>query len=228
MDLKACIFDLDGVIVDTAKYHFLSWQKLATELGVKFSEENNKELKGVSRMGSLDYILELGSLSRSPEEKEVLANRKNAWYLEYISKMSTDEILEGSIVFLDELRENGIKISLGSGSKNAKMILEKTDLLKKFDAIVDGTDTTRGKPDPEVFLKAADKLEVNSNEAIVFEDAYKGVQAAKNGGFYAIGIGSADELNNADAVYSSLKDIQLKVLSEKFAMHHLNENKSSS
>src|SRR5512145_1160249 len=159
MELKGCIFDLDGVIVDTAKYHYLAWKKLAAELGFDFSEEDNEALKGVSRMASLEILLSVGGIEKSTAEKEMLTTRKNNWYVEYISKMTPQEILPGSIDLLKELRVEGILIALGSASKNAGMILDRIGLTELFDAIVDGHKITNAKPNPEVFLRCAEELE---------------------------------------------------------------------
>ena len=151
---KAFIFDLDGVIVDTARYHFLAWQKLAHKLGINFTPEHNEHLKGVSRIRSLDIILELGNIQATPEEKNKWLFEKNEEYLSYLVNMNQDELLPVILITLKFLRENGQYIALGSASKNARPILEKTDILHYFDAIVDGNDVTNAKPDPEVFLRA--------------------------------------------------------------------------
>ncbi len=198
--IKACIFDLDGVIVDTAKYHFIAWRRMANELGVDFTEEENEQLKGVSRMGSLELILQWGGIQLSEAEKLAWAEKKNNWYREYILEMKPDEILEGVLPFLDELQERGIQLGLGSASKNAGTIIERVRLRDRFASIVDGTKTTKSKPDPEVFLKGAAELGRQPAECIVFEDAAKGIDAALNGGFYAVGIGSPENLGHAHLV----------------------------
>jgi len=202
--IKACIFDLDGVIVDTAKYHFTAWKQLANSLGFDFTAEDNEKLKGVSRMDSLNLILEWGGKKVSEDEKLALAEKKNEWYRAYIDKMEADEILEGIVPFLDELQEKNIKIALGSASKNAPRILDQIGLTPIFDAIIDGNVTIKGKPDPEVFLRGAEATGVQPNECIVFEDAAKGVQAALNGGFYAVGIGEPESLGAAHLVLPNL------------------------
>lgn len=200
MSVSAVIFDLDGVIVDSAKYHFLSWGRLAESLGIPFTHEQNESLKGVSRADSLDRILEWGGVEKSPEEKQELMDRKNSWYLEFISKMERDEILEGVEPFIVALRKAGYKVALGSSSKNARPILRQVGMIDLFDVIVDGTNINRSKPDPQVFLMGAEQLGLEPAVCLVFEDAYAGIQAALTGGFQAIGVGSAEELSNAPRV----------------------------
>ena len=208
-NIKACLFDLDGVIVDTAKYHYLAWKRLANELGFEFTEEDNEKLKGVSRMKSLDILLELGNVSVDEETKQAFAEKKNAWYVEYISKMDSSEILPGVIDFLTSLRENGIKISLGSVSKNAMLILKNVGIVPYFDAVIDGTKIAHAKPDPEVFLKGASELGVDPKECVVFEDAQAGIEAAINAGMYSVGVGSPEILNKADFVIASFKEMTI-------------------
>ena len=169
--IKACIFDLDGVIVDTAKYHYLAWKRLANELGFDFTLEQNERLKGVSRMDSLDILLEIGNKKLDEKTKYELAEKKNTWYVEYIGKMDDSEILSGVKEFLTSLKDNNIKIALGSASKNAVAILRQIKMIDYFDAIVDGTKVSKAKPDPEVFLLGARELDVDSRDCIVFEDA---------------------------------------------------------
>lgn len=207
--IKACIFDLDGVIVDTAKFHFLAWQRLANELGFEFTEEDNERLKGVSRMDSLNILLEIGGLTLTDEKKEELAAKKNDWYVELISKMDESEILPGTTEFLMSVREAGLKIALGSASKNAKAILKHVRLYEMFDVIIDGTHVSKAKPDPEVFLLAAESLGVQTNECVVFEDAVAGIEAAIQAGMYTIGVGSKETLTKANDVITSLGDMTL-------------------
>jgi beta-phosphoglucomutase len=199
-DIKACLFDLDGVIVDTAKYHYLAWKRLANELGFDFTEEDNERLKGVSRMKSLEILLEIGGVSFDEKTKEELAAKKNAWYVEYISSMDSSEILSGVLHFLKELKENDIKISLGSVSKNAMSILSNVGIVDYFDAVIDGTKITHAKPDPEVFLKGAAELGVAPENCVVFEDAQAGIEAAINAGMFSVGVGSPEVLGRADFV----------------------------
>lgn len=211
-NIKACLFDLDGVIVDTAKYHYLAWKRLANELGFEFTEEDNERLKGVSRMKSLDILLEIGGVSFDEETKEAFAAKKNAWYVEYISKMDSSEILPGVLDFLRELNKNGIKISLGSVSKNAMTILKNVGLVEYFDAVIDGTKITHAKPDPEVFLKGAEELGVELKHCVVFEDAQAGIEAAINAGMYSIGVGSPEILGRANFVISGFENMTVDKL----------------
>ncbi|KRQ87854.1 Beta-phosphoglucomutase [Caloramator mitchellensis] len=212
MTIKGCIFDLDGVVVDTAKYHYLAWKRLANELGFEFTEKDNERLKGVSRMKSLEILLEIGNMNFDEEIKEKLAEKKNNWYVEYISKMDESEILPGVKEFITNLKKNGIKIALGSVSKNAGIILENTNLKKYFDAIIDGNKVTKAKPDPEVFLKAAEELGLEPYECIVFEDAVAGIEAAKNANMRVIGVGSDEILKDSDKVISGFEGIDLSIL----------------
>lgn len=198
--IKACIFDLDGVIVDTAKYHFQAWRRLANELGFDFSEADNEQLKGVSRMESLDIILGWGGITPSKEQKLELADRKNEWYKDLISHMQPGEILPGVPEFLDDLQRHGIRIALGSASKNAGAVIQSIGLRDCFEVIVDGRQTTRSKPDPQVFQLAAAKLGLQPAACIVFEDADSGIEAALAGGFYAVGVGSPEVLGKAHMV----------------------------
>lgn len=197
MNKKAFIFDLDGVIVDTAKYHYLAWQKIAGELGIEFTPEHNEELKGVSRVRSLDIILELGNITASQEDKNKWLIQKNQDYLSYLTDMDQNEILPGVLPVLKYLKEKNQLIALGSASKNARPILEKTNTMHYFDAIVDGNDVTNAKPDPEVFLQAARLLDVDNQNAIVFEDSVAGVQAANIALMTSIGIGEETILHEA-------------------------------
>jgi len=197
MSKKAFIFDLDGVIVDTARYHFLAWQKIAAELGVEFTPEHNEELKGVSRIRSLDIILKLGNIQASEENKNKWLTQKNEDYLAYIEHMDETEILPGVVPILEYIKEKKQLIALGSASKNARPILEKVNILHLFDAIVDGNDVTNAKPDPEVFVRAAKLLNVSNENSIVFEDSVAGVQAANSANMISVGIGEPKILHEA-------------------------------
>jgi len=197
MTKKAFIFDLDGVIVDTAKYHFLAWEKLANELGINFTHEHNEELKGVSRVRSLELILALGNITASQEDKNKWLIQKNEDYLSYLVDMDEREILPGVVKVLEYLKNNNQAIALGSASKNARPILEKTNIMHFFDAIVDGNDVSNAKPDPEVFLQAARKLGITNQSAIVFEDSVAGIQAANSAKMISIGIGDSSVLHEA-------------------------------
>jgi beta-phosphoglucomutase len=212
--IKACLFDLDGVIVDTARYHFIAWKALAEELGFEFTEKDNERLKGVSRMRSLDILLEIGNIEMEQEKKEELATRKNDHYRSFITQMKPDEILPGATEFIKELKENNIKIALGSASKNAMTILDRLQLTDWFDAVVDGTKVSKAKPDPEVFLKGAEDLNVLPGECVVFEDAEAGVEAALAGGMKCVGIGTPDVLGKAHLVVSGLHEMNFDKLSK--------------
>jgi beta-phosphoglucomutase len=197
MTKKAFIFDLDGVIVDTAKYHFLAWQKIASDLGIEFTPEHNEELKGVSRVRSLDIILKLGNIEASEENKNKWLTQKNEDYLSYIENMDETEILPGVVNILEFIKEKKQLIALGSASKNAQPILEKVKILHMFDVIVDGNDVTNAKPDPEVFLRAAKLLNVTNENSMVFEDSVAGIQAANIANMTSIGIGDEKILHEA-------------------------------
>ena len=212
MKVKACLFDLDGVIVDTAKYHFKAWKEVAAELGFEFTEENNERLKGVSRMTSLEILLEVGGISLSDEEKLRIAEQKNQRYISYIEKMTPDEILPGVVEFLTELKSAGIKTAIGSASKNAPLILNRLNLTNYFDVIVDGNKVSKAKPDPEVFLKGSDALQIAPEECVVFEDAAAGVEAALNGGMKCVGIGLPENLGKAHLVIPGFQNFSLKNL----------------
>jgi len=212
--IKACIFDLDGVIVDTAVYHFKAWKRLADELGINFTEHDNERLKGVSRVRSLEIILELGGVTKTEAEQQELATRKNTWYVEMINRMTPAEILPGAKEFLETCRATGIKTALGSASKNSGTILDKINMAHLFDAIVDGNHVSKAKPDPEVFLKGAETLGVTPAECVVFEDAIAGVEAAINGGMKVVGIGLPEVLSEANIVVSGLDKMSLEKLEE--------------
>jgi beta-phosphoglucomutase len=212
---KAIIFDLDGVIVDTAKYHYLAWRKIALDLGFDFSEAQNEMLKGVSRVQSLEFLLESGQVTLSQSEKERLLREKNEHYLSLISHMNETELLEGIPALLRALRAHQIPFALGSASKNARLILDALHLTDWFTAIVDGNEVTQAKPDPEVFLKAAQKLGYQPEDCIVIEDSQAGIQAANAVGMTSVGIGSKEVLyesqflleNTAQLTYEFLKEL---------------------
>ena len=214
MNTKAFIFDLDGVIVDTAKYHYLAWQKIAAELNIEFTHEHNELLKGVSRVRSLDIILELGKVTASQEDKDRWLVQKNEDYLSYLVDMDESEILPGVFTILKFLKENKQPIALGSASKNARPILEKTGLLSYFDAVVDGNDVTNAKPDPEVFLMAAKLLNIKPEDSIVFEDSVAGVQATNIGNMTSIGIGEANTLHEAKYIFKDFTAIDTTFIEE--------------
>jgi len=205
---KAFIFDLDGVIVDTAKYHYLAWQKIANQLGIEFTPEHNEELKGVSRVRSLELILQLGKIEAGQEDKDKWLIQKNEDYLSYLVDMDESELLSGVLPVLRYLKEKKQLIALGSASKNARPILEKTGIIHYFDAIVDGNDVSNAKPDPEVFLRAAELLNTEPENAIVFEDSVAGIQAANIAHMTSIGIGEAKILHEADYIFPDFTHIE--------------------
>jgi beta-phosphoglucomutase len=210
--IKACIFDLDGVIVDTAHYHFLAWKKLAEQLGIVFTEKENEQLKGVSRMHSLEIILSLGKLKLDEKKKEMLADRKNGWFVDYVNMMKPEEIFPGVKDLLKKIRKRGLKVALASSSKNAPAVIELLGIEKEFDAIVDGTMIVHSKPDPEIFLLAASMLNISPKDCLVFEDAEAGVEAALRAGMKCVGVGSADQLNKANMIVSKTGDFSLESL----------------
>ena len=211
--IKACIFDLDGVIVDTARYHFLAWQRLAKELGVQnFNEHENEQLKGVSRMRSLEIILELGNISLDEIAKENLAEKKNEWFVEYINTMKPEEIYPGVKELIQKMKTRDLKVALASSSKNAKRVIQLIKIENDFDAVVDGTMITHTKPDPEIFLLAASLIQVKPSDCLVFEDAEAGVEAALNAGMKCIGIGSPKQLGKAHVVIPRTGDFKIELL----------------
>ncbi len=214
--IRACLFDLDGVVVDTAKYHFLAWRNLAGELGFEFTEADNERLKGVSRMDSLEILLEVGGMGGSftDAEKLAMADTKNSRYLEYIMRMTPGEVLPGVERFLRELRDNGIGIALGSVSRNAMTILDRVGIRGLFDAVVDGTVVSKAKPDPEVFLRGAAMLGVKEPDCVVFEDAVAGIEAARRAGMRSIGVGSPATLCRADAVIAGFDGFSIASMRE--------------
>ncbi|WP_136608845.1 beta-phosphoglucomutase [Paenibacillus dokdonensis] len=205
--MKGAIFDLDGVIVDTAKYHFLAWRELAKELGFEFTEEHNERLKGVSRMESLRILLEIGGVQATETEQLRMAQEKNDRYVKYISQLDESELLPGVRPYLTGLRERGVGIALGSASKNAEFILERLQIASLFDVVIDGNRVSKAKPDPEVFVKGCEALGLDPSHCVVFEDAAAGVQAGKAAGCGVVGIGRPEILSEADRVVSGLIDL---------------------
>lgn len=201
--IEAFIFDLDGVITDTAEYHFLAWKELAKDVGITFTKEDNEELKGISRMESLEKILKLGGRENdfSEEEKEQLAAKKNEHYLTLIENITPDDILPGIKPLIEEIKSNGLKLGLASVSKNAFAVMESLGLKEEFDVIVDAAKIQNGKPDPEIFLTAAKLLNVETAACIGLEDAAAGVDSIKGANMFAVGVGSEETLKKADVVY---------------------------
>lgn len=210
--ISACIFDLDGVIVDTAHYHFLAWKRLAGELGYELTLADNENLKGVSRMRSLEIVLQLGGVTASEHEKELMANKKNTWFNDYVGQMIPDEIFPGVKELIHELKNKGIKVGLASSSKNAKTVIKLLNIHNEFDAIVDGTMIEHTKPHPEIFLLTAKRLGVRPEECLVFEDAEAGVAAALAAGMKCVGVGNAQQLNRAHEIVAKTADFKISEL----------------
>lgn len=215
-NIKACIFDLDGVIVDTAKYHFEAWKRLANELGFDFTPKQNELLKGVSRVESFKIILGIGGIEMPEAEQVAYREKKNDWYKEFISGMDEREILPGITDFLQELQSKGIKLALGSASKNAQPVLKAIGLFDTFEVIVDGLSVSKAKPDPEVFLKAAKGIGIDPENCVVFEDAYAGVQAANAAKMFSVGVGKEEDLPHANIIISGFQDFDLESLQSHF------------
>lgn len=218
MNKKAFIFDLDGVIVDTAKFHFLAWKKLADSLNINFTHEINEQLKGVSRVRSLEIILSQGNVQASQEDKNNWLVQKNEDYLAFVHKMDKSEILPRVEEVLQFLKANNQYVVLGSASKNARPILEKVNILHYFDALVDGNDVTNAKPDPEVFLQGANQVQVAYQNAIVFEDSVAGIQAANVAGMTSVGIGEKEVLHESDFCFRDFTE-----MSNDFIMQLINK-----
>ncbi len=209
---KGFIFDLDGVIVDTARYHYLSWKKLANTLGFDISEEENENLKGLSRVKSLQIILKWGNISCSEDEFMRLTAEKNNDYLSHIATMTSEEILPGAKEMIHYLLQENQPVALGSASKNAETILKKIGLYHNFNAIVDGNKVSKAKPDPEVFITAAEKINISPENCIVFEDSIAGIKAANSAGMISIGIGDKKTLNQANYVFKNLAQIDFSFI----------------
>lgn len=217
-DIKGFIFDLDGVIVDTAKYHYQAWRRLAQSLGFDLSLEDNERLKGISRMASLDIVLSIGGIRGDEGQKSAWAAQKNAWYVELISAMGPEEILPGADSFILRARERGLRTAIGSASKNTPGILASLGISELFDVIIDGNRTARAKPDPEVFLLAAQDLGLPPATCVVFEDAAAGAEAAKRAGMACVGIGSPSNLPLADLTIRSFRGIGPETIISQFIL----------
>ncbi|MBQ6848312.1 MAG: beta-phosphoglucomutase [Clostridia bacterium] len=205
--MKGAIFDLDGVIVDTAKYHYLAWKELADELGFEFKESDNERLKGVSRMRSLEILLEVGGITATEGEKIKMAESKNQRYVEMLENIDKSELLEGAEEYLKKIKADGVLIALGSASKNAPFILEKLQITDLFDVIVDGNSVSKAKPDPEVFLKGVEGLNLKPEECCVFEDSQAGIEAARKAGCGVIAIDKDGVLTDADKYVKNLGEL---------------------
>lgn len=205
--MKGIIFDLDGVIVFTDKFHYLAWKEVADEQGLYFDETMNNLLRGVSRADSLDIILRENHIELPQEKKDELLVKKQAIYRSHLEEMTRDDVTQEVRDTLAELRRRGYKLAIGSSSKNAPFILERVELRDAFDAVSDGNNITRSKPDPEVFVKGAEFLGLAPEECAVIEDAYAGIDAAKAGGMTAVGIGDAAGYEKADHVIGTFADL---------------------
>lgn len=201
---RGALFDLDGVLVDTARHHYLAWRRLAAELGFAFTATDNERLKGVSRARSLEILLELGGITAGEALKREWMERKNAWYVEQIAGLTPADLLPGARDYLLQLRWRGKRVALGSASRNAPLILERLDIAGLFDAVVDGNKVAQAKPDPEVFLCAAAELGLAPADCVVFEDSVAGLIAARRAGMRVVGIGEPAVLGEADLVVSGL------------------------
>lgn len=220
-EVQAVLFDLDGVITDTAEYHYLAWKELANELGIEIDRTFNEQLKGVSRIDSLEKILEYGNRAQdfTKEEKEALATKKNEHYKKMIANITSDDLLPGVKEFLEEVKQANLKTGIASASKNAFSVIEYLQVGDYFDTIVDAAKVEKGKPDPEVFLKGADQLGVEYSACIGIEDAAAGVKAIKSAGMFAVGIGSETELEEADLILSSTEELSLQKILQAYEKH---------
>ena len=207
---KAVIFDLDGVITDTAHYHYLAWKRLADSVDAPFDEAFNEQLKGVDRMGSLDLILARAPRTYTPAEKRALADAKNTHYQELIATMTPDDLLPGALRALEDVRAAGLRIGLASVSRNAFTVLDRLGIRDRFDDVVDAATIVNGKPDPEIFLTAAAHLGVDPRDCLGVEDAVAGVASIKDAGMFAVGVGSPDVLHRADRVIPSMDAFRLQ------------------
>ena len=212
--IKACIFDLDGVIVDTAHYHFLAWRRLAHELGFELTSSDNERLKGVSRMKSLEIVLELGGVEASADERERLATRKNTWFQEYVEEMAPDEIFPGVKELIRDFKAIGLKVGLASSSKNARTVIRRLGIGNEFDAMVDGNMVIHSKPHPEIFLSTAKLLDVQPELCVVFEDAEAGVEAAIAAGMKCVGVGSEEQFRMANRVVAKTAEFRAADLTQ--------------
>ncbi len=211
---KGLVFDLDGVITDTAKFHYIAWKNMAEKLGITIDEKFNEQLKGISRIESLERILEFGGKADkyTQEEKEALAAQKNAEYVELLEELTPADILPGLISVLDQADALGMKSSIASASKNAPHILEKLGIKERFEHIVDPNTLVKGKPDPEIFIRAAEAIGITPEEAIGFEDAQAGIEGIKGANMFAVGVSVGEPLHGADLIVNSLEEIDLSKL----------------
>jgi beta-phosphoglucomutase len=207
--MKAAIFDLDGVLVDTAKYHYLAWKRLARELGFDFTETDNERLKGVSRMRSLEILLEVGGVPMDESARQESASRKDRWYVELVERMDPSELLPGAVEYIRHLRSRGVRTAIASASKNAPLIIHQVQISHLFDAVVDGTIVAIAKPEPDVFLRAARELGITAEDCVVFEDSEAGIEAAVRAGMASVGVGKPDNLKRADMVIADFRQLMI-------------------
>ena len=212
--IQAVIFDLDGVIVDTAQFHFIAWKELAAEWNYTLTPEDNEKLKGVSRMDSVNKIAQWANVQTKPEQLLDIAHRKNEIYLRFCNQLTPQHVLHGISTLINTLKSNGVFISLGSASKNARFVLDKLGLLDVFDVVVDGNDVSKSKPNPEVFLKAAQRMGVSPEHCVVLEDAPAGIEAALAANMKVIGLGDAIELQKAHLVLKNTINLSLVQLNQ--------------
>ncbi|MFP4011878.1 MAG: beta-phosphoglucomutase [Spirochaetaceae bacterium] len=212
--IDAALFDLDGVIAFTDRYHYQGWKRLSDEQGWAFDETLNHQLRGVSRMPALQVILDHNGVEVSEEEKKELADRKNGYYRELLKDISVEDLYPGALDFVKELRDRGIKTALASGSKNAPVVVERLGLEEYFDAFVTGHDLTRSKPDPQIFELCAERLEVARERCVVFEDAESGIEAGLAAGMYCVGVGEAARLPSAEQAFTDYAEIDVDALVE--------------
>lgn len=207
--IKAMIFDLDGVLVDTAKFHYLAWKRLAREwFNMDFTEEDNEQFKGVNRVACMKILCEMAGVTLSPEDFERGMDLKNGWYVDMVREMTPADVLPGAREYVERMRAEGMKCGIGSASKNCALVLERTGIRDLFDAVADGTVVTKAKPDPEVFLCAACMMDAEPKTCIVFEDAQAGIDAAKAGGMRCCAIGKPEDLAGYDWIYPGLYAIE--------------------
>lgn len=219
--LDGLLFDLDGVITDTAEFHFLAWKELANELGIDINRKFNEKLKGVSRLESLDLILKYGNQEQTytKEEKNSLATKKNEHYKTLIESITPEDLLPGIFDLLQNAKDKNLKLAIASASKNAPVILEKLEVSHLFDTIVDPASLKNGKPDPEIFATATKQLNLKPNNVVGIEDAHAGIQAINRAGIFSIGIGSEDDLSEADIVIPTTEMLTLQFIERVFSAH---------
>ncbi|OJF90299.1 beta-phosphoglucomutase [Alkalibacterium sp. 20] len=215
--IKGLIFDLDGVITDTAEYHYLAWKSLAKKMGIEMDREFNEQLKGISRMESLDLILKHGNKENdySEEEKIELATQKNEEYKESIKQITPNDLLPGIEQLLKDAKEKGLGMALASASKNGPEIMKRLEIEDLFDGVVDPASLSAGKPDPEIFVKGAEMLGLDVSECVGLEDAEAGVEAINGAGMFSVGVGSKDAMHKADFIVEDTKDLTLDVILER-------------